>query len=681
MKKYITSSRWIGLCCLLLATTACLGPLDTLGVVAVVSDTEDLYKDPAVEDDRIEDKNPACRADLTTEEIFDGCTFTVNKSCSVTKLDVQPFQEDLAHLETALFPNRQAAIDALSEHGVDLLPSMEVINGVLKPFNDGLYAAIEMGVQQGIPEVLLSKRQFLRDLAGACISALQDALPAERSHLESGLVFVVAALMASGQDTSDLALSSDLRSQAAGIAEDFLDNAQVSRPIGFYTWNDTLEEVFAQDRFLQNRQFAEEWETPDLTEFGRFAALAGVMQDATGLTQPYHTYLALYQGLTNPYAAYSVEDLYPHVSGVSALGDLGGAHSDFLAESDPPFVCRGTWLALFPGSRSPDTDFFSQLYCQSPPPPEANLINALINTIRDGLLDLEPTETSGWYDYQLWALQTLLVPESLPESDHLLLTAAYKKKLIETFKSLLTQTRETHVKQLTVFSGPGSAPTPSEVDVYPKYPVEPFPTFYLRTARAYRFLETYLKGVLGTGFLAATHRLQEDNSLSEETLGTELNQITELVYGIYALSARSVGLDPADYLLEEETLEYPMEGCEARASQWVEGWQSDPEVLRDPRVIVPVGNSGEGETFYWAILGVKAIRISAEFVEGHVPQFTPQGMCELRDILDHHYVLLMEEMQEVRIPTDTPPPTREEFRAICDQYDTAAEIIAALEAL
>ena len=72
----------------------------------------------------------------------------------------------------------------------------------------------------------------------------------------------------------------------------------------------------------------------------------------------------------------------------------------------------------------------------------------LIQAVRSGELDLAPGADAGWYDYQLYALETLLLPERGPESQNLLLTAGYKKKLIETFKSILTQTRETHVKQL-----------------------------------------------------------------------------------------------------------------------------------------------------------------------------------------------------------------------------------------
>ena len=104
-------------------------------------------------------------------------------------------------------------------------------------------------------------------------------------------------------------------------------------------------------------------------------------------------------------------------------------------------------------------------------PANVDLMQVLISAIRNGKLDVTPEKNSGWYDYQLHALETLLLPEKGLESDHLLLTAAYKKKLVESFKSILTQTRETHVKQLETGADTVSA-LPKEVDIYPLFPVE-----------------------------------------------------------------------------------------------------------------------------------------------------------------------------------------------------------------
>lgn len=670
-----------------LGASACLWPLDTLGVESKEYERESLFREPDLADDRIEDKNQVCDPGLTTAVYYGTCGFNVNMSCSVTRLDVvdlaEGSQQDL--LEGVLFPTRGAALARITEAGGDTIPSMEVVNGALKPFNDGLYAAIEVGVQEGIThpqdatDIYPSKRQFLLDLAAALDTADASATPTQQTHLRSALVFVVGSLLAAGVDVGPLGIDAGLVSQAQAAADDFTSQVLGATPMGFYTWNDTLREIFIQDRFLQNRASQVD-NSPE--EIGRFAAMAAVIEDATPLRGPYEKYLALYAGLTNPYSSHSVADLFPYVDGVASLSDVDAIRAALLADLGEPYVCTGTWLALFPASRARDTDFFKETFCYQDPPADVNLIDVLVNAIRDRLLDLEPDETSGWYDYQLYALETLLVPESLPESDNLLLTKAYKEKLIETFQSLITQTRETHAKQLETFGGVGSAAEPTPVDVYPKFPLEPFPSFYLRTARAYRFLETVLPAALGEQFLAHTTRMTEDGDEVTQPLGEDLADITRLMYGLYVVSARSVGLDWSEHLLEDELSGEDFTAATNLADAWLETWREDTDVRRDPRVIVPVGQLQTGEVLYWAVLGVKVYRINARFVEGYEPHFDSIGeYCEVRDHLDHDYLLLVEEMQEVRMGEMVAPLTREEFRSVCDQHDNAADIVAALEAL
>jgi hypothetical protein len=666
--------------------SGCIGLLDTLGREEVVREHVDLFKDPQVEDDKIEDKNPTYDPNLNVTETFDDCTFTLNKSGSVTKLDVVAFEGDDRDLETRLFNDRKAALADLAERsGVDVLPSIEVINGALKAFNDGLYASIEMGVQQGVADIRAGKQDFLIELAVRLHEAYGAASGPARDHLGRALAHVAAGLAAGGV-TLDATVTLD--GQVSGLAQDMLDTFEAkvlqSTPIGFYTWNDTLQQIFNQDRFLQNRLAIQENHDPLASEqFGQFAAMAAVIKDATDLKPRYENILALYAGLTNPYAAYSVATLFDYVDGVNSLDNVGAIQNAFVAENPAPFVCRGTYLALFPASRAKDTRFFQELFCDTAPPQDVTTIDILINAIMQDELDLTPDpDSSGWYDYQLYALETLLVPNRGPESDHLLLTKAYKEKLIETFKSLITQTRETHVKQLETFVSAGAAPT-REVDIYPKFPVEPFPTFYLRTARAYRFLKTYLWGVLGAEFMEARGRLFSDDTMSTQSLAAELDDMIRLTYGLYTLSCWAVGLDPYDELLAEETAEFPADVCVERANSWLDEWRQDPDIMADPRVIVPVGTDNVTmETIYWATVGIKVLKISAEFVEGYEPEvLSGQNNCKLDEIVSHRYYLLVEEMREVRIRQETPPPTRAEFRAICDNNESADAIVAALEAL
>lgn len=650
-----------------LVLQGCLGPIDTLGSETVVIDHEHLTKDAQLEDDRIEDKHPVVDPQSVVTETFGHCTLKLNKSGSVTKLDIVPFSAADQALDGQLFASRGAAAAAARAAGqADLVPSMEVINGAMKPFNDGLYAAVEVAEETG-PR---GKRALLGALLQKLLDARASATTAQRAALFGAAVFLGAAIDLGGATP---ALPADLLGEAQKLAAAFRTNTLYARPIGFYGWTPELEHVFTQDRFLQSGDQAFE------LSFAAAAAIAAVLEPDVALTQDYEHQLALASRLTNPFTAYPLTALFPFVDGPSSLHDVGSLEARFRAANPSLRLCDGPLVTVLPASASKDSAYYSQLFCAVPPKPGVNFIDLLIAAIRDGKIDLAPGAGSGWYDYQLYALETLLVPERGPESDHLLLTAAYKKKLIETFKSLITQARETHVKQLAIPAAT-SAPMQTEVDVYPKLPVEPFPTFYLRSARAYRFLHTYL-AALEPELLASGHRLVEDGTTSSPSLGDELRAMTARLYGLHALAAESVGVAPRSSLLADELADFPLEMCRAQAQEWLAGWGDDPDVARDPRVIVPVGGAGR-EIIYWATIGVKVLKASAAFVPGYEPTLAPDNnFCTVKGFVPRDYYWLSEEMVEVRLRAAAAPPTRAELHALCDEKKTREAIVAALEAL
>ncbi len=665
-----------------------LGPLDLLGVDAAVTQSKNKRSPSNPLDDRIEDKNPSYAPSRVIEETVDGCEFRLNKSATVTKLDIAPLEGGEKAFKNKVFRGRSHAIAAvdkiLDSDAQTLIPSMEVVSGALKPFNDGLYASIEVAVQEGVefeeaPDYP-SKAAFLKSALAELLDLSQSAASTgtQVGYLEDAAVDIAAALTLAGESFST---SSAIESEATARAQEFLKNSLYSKPIGFYTWNEALEGIFRQDRYLQNYQGED---TPYLDdELGKAAALALALDGAPELLEHYQGYLALYAGLTNPFMNHPVTALLPYLEDLSSLDDIASVRSRFLAQNPPPDLlppCQ-PHFAVFPSSTSKETAYFESRYCAWGAPGDTNYMDELIIAIRDGLLDLQPGENSGWYDYQSYALETLLLPERAPESEHLLLTKAYKKKLLETFKSIMTQNRETHVKQLEMGVSAKLAMEPMSVDLYPLLPAEPFSTFYLRSARAYRFLADYLGAVLGTGFLKSVPRMRGPSQLSKRPLSEDLGTKAELLYGLYYLTADAVGLEPA--LLEEETLEFNEGSCRTRAAAWLLDWRRDEDVLTDPRVMVPVQRDEiTKETIYWAVIGVKAIKAKAEFVEGFEPRdIESDGYCWTGEFAPREYFLLTEAFAEVRLPSSAPPPTRDELREICDKNDSVDEIVSALEDL
>ena len=654
----------IGLFSILAA--ACLGggcSLNALGHEEVVTQSHDSQGLSRTEDDRIADKKPTFDSTRTITESFPRefgtCSITLNKSATVTKLDVVPFDEPEAALKDTLFRGRKEALAAIAAiHGEDPIPSMEVVNGSLKPFNDGLYAAVELGEETVKHDVLVTLLSRLGTL-------LSTSDPGTRPALEDGAVLVGTALTLTG-DTP--ALDAALLGRVQAGVDKFNAKVIYSRPIGFYTWTTALAQIFTRDRFLQNND--------DSEPFGAFAALAWVLgQDATLLAN-YQQATALYAGLTNPYLSYAVDSLIPYVSDLSALSDPNAIETAFRATHPALSSCLGPPLVAFlPASRSKETDYFNSQFCDSGLPPGTNTLDLLIKAIQSGAIDLAPGKDAGWYDYQLYALETLLVPERAPENPHLLLTAGYKKKLIDTFKSILIQNRETHVKQLAVATPSGMEILP--VDLYPLFPAEPFPTFYLRTARGYRFLRTFLAASLGNDFLTSTTRLFETGGRATAKLADELDGRIALLYGLYFVSADAVGMDRNSGLLTDELAAIDATSAVSSARTWLKTWTTDADVVRDPRVIVPSFIDSD-VIRYWAVVGVQVVKARAEFVAGHEPLVTPTD-CWTGKMVPHTYVLLSEVSVEVSLPATQPPPTRDELRAICDAHVSKDDILKALE--
>lgn len=643
----------------LFALGACLLPADLLGEEELV--TEHISSSGAVDplaDDRIEDKHPTYDPNRTIDEVFDGCTVTLNKSAAVTKLDVAPLEGDDARFDKAIFPTYAAATAALGAR--PQLPSMEVVNARLKALNDGLYAAIELAVEDGTGGTSIAKRQLFDDLART-LSARATSAPQEEQAFAGSVAarFAAAQLLAGG--TAEPSVESDARELVAR----FDTNLLVSTPIGFYTWNDALGRVFRRDRFLQAYM-----------PFAEAAEVAVALGADAPLRDHYGRMLELYDGLTNPSRHFSPLALAEFVAGPAPLADPLALEARFAAANpsygSPP--C-GAATALFPASDSPDTRLYRALTCATRDVFDGSFIDRLIDAIRTGRIDLTPTATSGFYDRQLYALETLLVPGRAREKDNLLLTRRYKQKLVESFQTLITETRETHAKQLETGASAMSGPPP-EIDVFPLLRAEPFPTFYLRTARAYVFLEGVLRSALGPQFLDGTARLLEGGTRATRPIADELNETITLLYGLHLVTAASIGSH--DEFSAEEAERFPRETCTLQANQWLGAFAADTDVQRDPRVLVPIAREDDEERNihrirYWAVIGVRVLRIDASYYEGYEPKLV-RG-CNLRSWLHYRPYILVGKSVEVLRSADRPPLTREAFRALCDHAGNDADAL------
>ena len=397
-------------------------------------------------------------------------------------------------------------------------------------------------------------------------------------------------------------------------------------------------------KFLQYQFSPAELEVPQ--------QIATVLETHPSLLDSYRKLLAFQSRMTNPMAVASIEALLP------------GAADPHRLQS----------VSVLPSSTSREAELFQALFPEGTPP-VANLMTELILRVRAGTIDLAPGDAGGWYQHQVHALETLVLPARGQQQQKLLLTARYKKRLIEAFEALMTKRRETHARSL-MFALKAAAPLGAG-EIYPRLRIEPCATFYLRTARAYAFVESVLQAAAGEEVLTRLHGLRRSGP-REKPLGDELAEVRQRFYGFYLVSCEDLGMHPK--LAADEPVD--VEAAKAAALAWLEAYPADADLAQDTRVAVPIYADPLGNTHrIWATLGVRLAKLDAEYVRPPKIRPAEEGGdwqdVQPRQLGESHYVIAVDAFAEVE-RRGLQPPTRDELRAICDRHQTKAAIIEAL---
>ncbi len=469
--------------------------------------------------------------------------------------------------EVDLYPSFEEAMRRGHWPGRQRLLSLNLIDAKAKQFDDGLYAALDLAYHQGLKGKLFSHVKLVEALANSA-GPKDPAAP-----------FLAAGLRLAGVEIEVY----DKAAQARWISK-FNGYSPASKPIGFYTWSESLKQTFRFMRFFQQEFDNDDLKVPQ--------AIALLLAKDDALRGEYKKVLDFYARLTNPLGCRSVLDLI-----------------------EPPIKKpRSEEVALFPSSESREVLLFGRLFPMGLPP-NADLMREFITRIRSGEIDLAPRPNSGWYEYQVYALETLLLAGRGEEVDKLVLSASYKKRALEAFQALVTKRRETHVRQLDTFTTSEEAPMERPKMVTPQLRLEPCPTYLIRTARAYAFLETFLVSRLGEDALAGLHGLKASGERQPD-LGTELKSQRDLFYGLYLVSCEDLGLAPQ--LKPEEPVE--RDACYQQAVRWLTDCLQDEDLGIDTRVSVPLYvDRVQNKTRLWVTLGVKMVKLDASYVE----QFPP----------------------------------------------------------
>jgi len=514
-----------------------------------------------------------------------------------------------------------------------------------KQFDDGLYAAVEIASQEGMTG-FLGKQKLLRKIHEA-LNKMQNT--------GIGLypkAFISAAAQLGGQNFMD---EPAVKNKADSIRFDFLKDPLKSKPLGFYTWNHELAQIFQQDRLLQKKLGVEP---------------ASILAKAINLSGPealnfYRKYMELVEKMTNPFIKSDLRPLFK--TNIS--------------------VKKTVKFAFLPPSRSFETDLVNKLYGEKagfkPIPEGFNLAEKLIEEIQAGRIDMTPKANSGWYDYQAFSLEPLILTDKFTEAKKIKFTKEYRKELKEFFKSFLALTRETHIKQLECpIVGCAMFPEPRKntITLSPDLTLEPLASFYLRRARSYNFIHHVLLNAFGEENLKKMHRLAAEGPV-EKNLSQELAEMEGLFFGAALQAAAEIGctlkLTPLDGSGRDEKSDL------AFARNWLRHASEDPDIEKDNRMMVPVlYDIGRNRIKVWVFLGFEKKPFSAAFLS---PPKVTVFNNKSKKLDPSQYELNYEEQIETLVyPVFAEIYVnqllnRNEFRRLCDRYQTRSKILKALE--
>ena len=516
--------------------------------------------------------------------------------------------------------------------------SASVLAQKAKQFDDGLYAAVDIAAQQGAG-TFSGKASLLARVVPSLIQGAGD--PSTQAVLT---VFAAAKL-----GNQEIALPVAAGEAVQQAMNSFLQDQLRSKPIGFYTWNDHLSAIFKQDRMLQTELKGE----PGI------AAIVKALHGNREARATYEGYLSLVSKLTNP-----LSPDHPDLRVLLAAADRGSV------------VIPEQGVYFFPPSRAHETDLLKKLYGDRPIPEGFSLVDEMITWIQDGRISLRPTEDSGWYDYQTWALEPLVIPDKMPEAGRLELDASYRKQLMELFKGILALTRETHIKQLEVPKA-GAAPRPKLIiRIVPELSAEPLATHYFRRAWSYSFIRKVLENTFGAPALEKMQRLTARGPVPS-TLAEELLMMENLFYGAHVTVCRQLGINPT-------TSAYLGAGKgEARAAATFAAWQKrlagDLDVGQDARMMVPLFyDVNRRKTKVSVFMGWATRPVEVSFAARPTATvFDPKG----KRVTDSSSLLRFESISfNLAYPVSaevyvTKIFNREEFREHCDRYRTRSAIL------
>jgi hypothetical protein len=535
-------------------------------------------------------------------------------SYSIEKMD---FSYEEESLQNRLFSSYAQALEYATENAeTQAIVSANMIGALTKEVFDGVYAAIELALEKGM------QGHWTRS---EILVQLREALVKEKTKND---VSQVVLDLLSGAELAKMG-----KPDGNPLVNEFLRDPNLSKPVGFYTWNETLEQIFRRDRFLQK-------ELDLIKNKSNFELLRSVLQSDKNLRSHYEFQCRYLNVMANPFAACSFLD-------------------------EPGSQGRETW-SVFPAMRANETELQKKILFEERRS-VLDPMDEMITRVKDGRLSLEPKPDSGFYDYQQSALEGLLLPNKNPEGTKVRFGDRYRQRLEEAFRAGMAKARETYSKDRPA-KLPPIAPPPHLVH-RPFIPLEPLATVYFRYALAFDFLAEKLDRLIGRSLLEKITFLDYGQQ-SSTNVWREITQARELFFGLALIGCDEIGLNRGKIGiikgLDEKT-------AAKMARSWMSNYHQDKRIYRDARFAVPISiekDTSDKPVFihYWGTAGVFLVKVDVEFTEG------VSGILEASK-----YLVTADKFISFKRKYERGPLTRDEVRAIFDKSKSLTEALARLE--
>ncbi len=617
-----------------------------------------LRDDWTIEDDRLGDKNAEWEEDLVDSRPI--AFSQVNHSAAVFELDCPPLKPDIDRRLFILRPSYLEVLENARADELNFLPSARMVDFVACRFDERLTAAIYLACFRGDLQVAPAAPDF--------VEAILNNLPAE----SEAAAFLVAALETAGRSWKLPLHRQEAKDRwAIRIAE----NASRRPPQPWQSWSKEMDRVEKFFRFLQYEFPLNSQDVP--------TAIARALREDESLLKQYRRLDELFARISVPKTCFSLSDLVDAGAVDTQLANERDMHRHTIAILKPAVIRE---VALI-------RNLIPQLLRAMQPVP-GNIIREAIQKIRSGEIDLRPTETDGWLQHQVFALAALEVPSVGPESRKLSLSGKYKLRNLALFK---IQARKSNVAR----ERRDDQDQQSQGDILlqhqirPRLTVEPSAAFYLRRARLYAFLESYLLKTLGEDVLEEMARPMPDSGITQ-SFRAELRQTKELFFGFYLLTCNDIGMRPA--LTDEDAVDPLL--VQGHAKQWLDELTKSPYLGGDARrSSIVMTNRAVQIAKIWATLGVRLTRLNVKFVkppsvrswptmDGEIQDATGTVDPEIDAIFDWQlaeagyirpetYVIAVPEFAEFTMDSFR-IVTSEELRQQCDQHKTSDAIMAAI---